>query len=37
MTFIFGEAEELRGLVASGGVKGMEIFAWALVNKSQLW
>jgi hypothetical protein len=36
MIFIFGETKEFRGLVASGGIIGMEIVAWTFVNKSEL-
>jgi hypothetical protein len=36
MIFIFGETKKLRGLVASRGIKGMEIFAWTFVNESEL-
>src|SRR5207247_3618257 len=36
MIFVFGKPKKFRGLVASGGIKGMEIVAWTFVNKSEV-
>jgi hypothetical protein len=36
MIFVFGETKKFRRLIASGGIKGVEIIAWTFVNKPKL-
>jgi hypothetical protein len=36
MISIFGETEEFRGFITARGIKGMEIVARTLVNKTEL-